>query len=175
MLAAKDLEKASAASNLLTCVSYLEGIVKGFGGFLGDTSVVPRGKPEDPEKQASVENSSDSSQPKATHAQIPFAYPKQRLGMPNINSSGAAPQYDGTHFSHWKSTMESHLRSCSLSFGRSFKEGITLTMRMISPRPSTMIINSMQPLVTRFEVQFTASFMTKFAISPSPRNFGRGL
>ena len=96
MLAAKD----SAASELLTRMSYLEGIVKGFGGFLGDTSIVPQGRPEDPEKQASVETSSDGTHPKATHAQVPFAYPKQRLVMPHINSSWAAPQYDGTHFSH---------------------------------------------------------------------------
>ena len=33
ILAAKELDKARAASELLTRMSYLEGVVKGFGGF----------------------------------------------------------------------------------------------------------------------------------------------
>ncbi|KAK1609721.1 hypothetical protein QYE76_033394 [Lolium multiflorum] len=34
--------------------------------------------------------------------------------MPHINHSGTVPHYDGTHFPHWKSAMESHIRSCSV-------------------------------------------------------------
>src|SRR4051812_21766398 len=34
--------------------------------------------------------------------------------MPHINGSDPAPHYDGTHFSHWKASMESHLRSCNI-------------------------------------------------------------
>jgi hypothetical protein len=32
--------------------------------------------------------------------------------MPHYNNSGNSPMYDGTHFSFWKSSMESHLRNC---------------------------------------------------------------
>ena len=34
--------------------------------------------------------------------------------MPHINHSGNVPHFDGTHFSFWKSSMESHIRSCSV-------------------------------------------------------------
>jgi hypothetical protein len=33
--------------------------------------------------------------------------------MPHYNNLGNSPMYDGTHFSFWKSSMESHLRSYS--------------------------------------------------------------
>jgi hypothetical protein len=33
--------------------------------------------------------------------------------IPHYNNSGNCPMYDGAHFSFWKSSMESHLHSCS--------------------------------------------------------------
>ena len=43
-----------------------------------------------------------------------YLYPKPiNSNMPHINNSGAPPHFDGTHFSFWKTAMESHLRSCS--------------------------------------------------------------
>ena len=40
-------------------------------------------------------------------------YPNSPIQMPHMAPSGAPPLYDGSHFSYWKSSMESYLRSIS--------------------------------------------------------------
>jgi hypothetical protein len=43
--------------------------------------------------------------------------------MPHINHSGNVPHFDGTHFSFWKSSMESHIRSCSVEMWEIIADG----------------------------------------------------
>ena len=118
ILAKSALEKAKADSDLLVRMSYLEGQLKaiGDGAFLGNPLVVPQGRPMDIEKDKDAESAHEggSSKTSTPPNQFPYVYPKQKNIMPHINGSGPAPHYDGTHFSHWKASMESHLRSCSV-------------------------------------------------------------
>ena len=51
--------------------------------------------------------------PEVSYNQVNHDYPKNTSPMPHINHSGNVPLFDGTHFSFWKSSMESHIRSCS--------------------------------------------------------------
>ena len=44
-------------------------------------------------------------------------------GMPHINHSGNVPQFDGTHFSFWKYSMESHIRSYSVEMWEIIADG----------------------------------------------------
>ncbi|KAK1619399.1 hypothetical protein QYE76_024916 [Lolium multiflorum] len=57
---------------------------------------------------------SGTSASKETYHDVNHDYPKNTSPMPHINHSGTVPHYDGTHFPHWKSAMESHIRSCSV-------------------------------------------------------------
>ena len=43
--------------------------------------------------------------------------------MPHINGLGPAPHYDGTHLSHWKVSMESHLRNYSVELWEIVSKG----------------------------------------------------
>src|SRR4051812_24307196 len=43
--------------------------------------------------------------------------------MSHINHSGNDPHFDGTHFSFWKSSMESHIRSCSVEMWEIIADG----------------------------------------------------
>ncbi|KAK1693193.1 hypothetical protein QYE76_009890 [Lolium multiflorum] len=58
--------------------------------------------------------SSGASASKETYHDVNHDYPRNTSPMPHINHSGTVPHYDGTHFPHWKSAMESHIRSCSV-------------------------------------------------------------
>ena len=62
--------------------------------------------------------------PVESYNQVNHDYPKNTSPMPHINNCGPAPQYDGTHFSHWKSSMESHIRSCSVELWEIIVEGL---------------------------------------------------
>ena len=55
---------------------------------------------------------------------VPFDYPKNTSPMPHFNNSGVPPQFDGSHFSHWKSSMESHIRSCSVELWEIIVSGV---------------------------------------------------
>ncbi|KAK1668233.1 hypothetical protein QYE76_056392 [Lolium multiflorum] len=58
--------------------------------------------------------SSGASVSKESYHDVNYNYPRNTSPMPHINHSGTVPHYDGTHFPHWKSAMESHIRSCSV-------------------------------------------------------------
>jgi hypothetical protein len=58
--------------------------------------------------------SSGASASKESYHDVNHDYPRNTSPMPHINHSGTVPHYDGTHFPHWKSAMESHIRSCSV-------------------------------------------------------------
>jgi hypothetical protein len=64
-----------------------------------------------------VDTTLTSDRPKPSespYSQFPFVYPKTNPNMPHINHCGPASHFDGTHFPFWqKTSMESHLRSCS--------------------------------------------------------------
>ena len=49
-----------------------------------------------------------------SYREVNHDYPKNTSPMPHINHSGNVPHFDGTHFPFWKSSMESHIRSCSV-------------------------------------------------------------
>ncbi|KAK1628924.1 hypothetical protein QYE76_003239 [Lolium multiflorum] len=51
---------------------------------------------------------------KESFHEVNHDYPRNTSPMPHINHSGTVPHFDGTHFPHWKSSMESHIRSCSV-------------------------------------------------------------
>ncbi|KAK1646456.1 hypothetical protein QYE76_064261 [Lolium multiflorum] len=57
---------------------------------------------------------SGASASKESYHDVNHDYPRNTSPMPHINHSGTVPHYDGTHFPHWKSAMESHIRSCSV-------------------------------------------------------------
>ncbi|KAK1606085.1 hypothetical protein QYE76_029758 [Lolium multiflorum] len=57
---------------------------------------------------------SGASGSKETYNEVNHDYPRNTSPMPHINHSGTVPHFDGTHFPHWKSSMESHIRSCSV-------------------------------------------------------------
>ncbi|KAK1696091.1 hypothetical protein QYE76_012788 [Lolium multiflorum] len=57
---------------------------------------------------------SGASGSKASFHEVNHDYPRNTSPMPHINHSGTVPHFDGTHFPHWKSSMESHIRSCSV-------------------------------------------------------------
>ncbi|KAK1616000.1 hypothetical protein QYE76_021517, partial [Lolium multiflorum] len=57
---------------------------------------------------------SGASASKESYHEVNHDYPRNTSPMPHINHSGTVPHYDGTHFPHWKSAMESHIRSCSV-------------------------------------------------------------
>ncbi|KAK1648668.1 hypothetical protein QYE76_066473 [Lolium multiflorum] len=57
---------------------------------------------------------SGTSGSKETYNEVNHDYPRNTSPMPHINHSGTVPHFDGTHFPHWKSSMESHIRSCSV-------------------------------------------------------------
>ena len=83
---------------------------------LGTTSASPSEKAKAPGDEGYVDPSLESGNTKSSESftQVPFAYPKTNNSlMPHINNSGPSPHFDGTHFSYWKTSMESHLRSCS--------------------------------------------------------------
>ncbi|KAK1699023.1 hypothetical protein QYE76_015720 [Lolium multiflorum] len=48
------------------------------------------------------------------YREVNYDYPKNTSPMPHINHSGNVLHFDGTHFPFWKSSMESHIRSCSV-------------------------------------------------------------
>ncbi|KAK1667802.1 hypothetical protein QYE76_055961 [Lolium multiflorum] len=57
---------------------------------------------------------SGTSVPPEGYHEVNHDYPRNTSPMPHINHSGNVPHFDGTHFSFWKSSMESHIRSCSV-------------------------------------------------------------
>ncbi|KAK1603911.1 hypothetical protein QYE76_027584 [Lolium multiflorum] len=57
---------------------------------------------------------SGASASKESYHDVNHDYSRNTSPMPHINHSGTVPHYDGTHFPHWKSAMESHIRSCSV-------------------------------------------------------------
>ena len=65
-------------------------------------------------KNLSAESASRGSAPDESYHQVNHDYPKNTSPMPHIITSGNVPHFDGTHFSFWKSSMESHIRSCSV-------------------------------------------------------------
>ena len=61
--------------------------------------------------------------PGESYNQVNHDYPKNTSPMPHINHSGNVPHFDGTHFSFWKSSMESHIRSCSVELWEIITDG----------------------------------------------------
>ena len=61
--------------------------------------------------------------PVESYNQVNHDYPKNTSPMPHINHSGNVPRFDGTHFSFWKSSMESHIRSCSVEMWEIIADG----------------------------------------------------
>ena len=61
--------------------------------------------------------------PVESYNQVNHDYPKNTSPMPHINHSGNVPHFDGTHFSFWKSSMESHIRSCSVEMWEIIADG----------------------------------------------------
>jgi hypothetical protein len=95
--------------------------------------------------------------------------------MPHYNNSGNSRMYDGTHFPFWKSSMESHLRSCSEELWEVVVQGYKpLDPNDLSP-VTIIIANSMPRLGTRFAMGFIANAMIKSRTLSPPRIFGRGL
>ena len=66
---------------------------------------------------------SGTSVPPETFHEVNHDYPKNTSPMPHINHSGNVPHFDGTHFSFWKSSMESHIRSCSVEMWEIIVDG----------------------------------------------------
>ncbi|KAK1650391.1 hypothetical protein QYE76_068196 [Lolium multiflorum] len=58
--------------------------------------------------------SSRTSVPPEDYHEVNHDYPRNTSHMPHINHSGNVPHFDGTHFHFWKSSMESHIRNCSV-------------------------------------------------------------
>ena len=110
-------EKAKTASELDDRFKNLEQCIKALSDKipLVDLSATSFGKPLAPgdEGFAAPAQTSGASKPPESYQQYPFTYPKSNPLMPHINHSGPSPHFDGTHFSYWKTSMESHLRSCS--------------------------------------------------------------
>ncbi|KAK1617335.1 hypothetical protein QYE76_022852 [Lolium multiflorum] len=65
-------------------------------------------------KSLSGGTSSGVAIPGESYKQVTHDYPKNTSHMPHINHSVNVPHFDGTHFSFWKSSMEPHIRSCSV-------------------------------------------------------------
>ena len=77
----------------------------------GNTSGQPKAPGEAGYVDPSIEGASKSA---TSHNQESYTYPNPiNSRMHHINNSGSPPHFDGTHFSFWKTAMESHLRSCS--------------------------------------------------------------
>ncbi|KAM0832404.1 hypothetical protein ACQ4PT_064926 [Festuca glaucescens] len=67
--------------------------------------------------------SSGTLAPPESFHEVNHDYPKNTSPMPHINHSGNAPHFDGTHFPFWKSSMESHIRSCSMELWEIIVDG----------------------------------------------------
>jgi hypothetical protein len=67
--------------------------------------------------------SSGASAPPETFHEVNHDYPKNTSPMPHINHSGNVPHFDGTHFSFWKSSMESHIRNCGVDMWEIIVDG----------------------------------------------------
>ena len=74
-------------------------------------------------KNLSAESASRGSAPEESFHQVNHDYPKNTSPMPHIIHSGNVPHFDGTHFSFWKSSMESHIRSCSVELWEIIADG----------------------------------------------------
>ena len=121
--AARDAEKAKAdeelkdkEKGLSERLALMEEQFRIFGASF--TSGASKGIPKE-RAPGDVENEGASSEatpskPQDGFHQESYTYPKTlSSNMPHINNSGAPPHFDETHFSYWKTAMESHLRSCS--------------------------------------------------------------
>ena len=74
-------------------------------------------------KNLSARAGSRGSASEQSYNQVNHDYPKNTSPMPHIINSGNVPHFDGTHFSFWKSAMESHIRSCSMELWEIVADG----------------------------------------------------
>jgi hypothetical protein len=118
MMAKEALEQSGKADSYLNDrLHKIELMLKDIGGkySLCDPSVNSQVKPLEPGEEGDVDfaQTSGAKKPSEPYSQFNFAYPKSNPLMPHINYLEPALHYDGTHFSFWKTSMESHLRSYS--------------------------------------------------------------
>ena len=107
------LDKEKKEKDLSAHLSAMEERFKTLGESspFGNTSGQPKAPGEAGYVDPSIEGGSKSA---TSHNQESYTYPNpMNSRMPHINNSGSPPHFDGTHFSFWKTAMESHLRSCS--------------------------------------------------------------
>ena len=104
MLLKHENDKNKEKPELLDRVALLEARLEGLG--------------VDVSREASI------GSPSGPLNRVPHVYPKNNSTMPHINNCGPAPHFDGTHFSHWKSSMESHFHNCSVELWEIIVEGL---------------------------------------------------
>jgi hypothetical protein len=144
-------EKAKKDVELDDRISKLVGLcLKDLGDntTLGDPSSTSIGKPISPDEEVFVDptHGSGNIKPPESYNQFHFMYPKINLLVPHINNPGHSPNFDGTRFSYWITSMKSHLCNCSEELWdvlvRGFKSACICT--------GTMIGKSTQRSVTKF-------------------------
>ena len=107
------LDKEKKENDLSARLSAMEERFRTLGE--SSTPVNTSGRPKVPGEAGYVDPSTEGgSKPTNSYNQESYTYPNPiNSRMPHINNSGSPPHFDGTHFSFWKTAMESHLRSCS--------------------------------------------------------------
>ena len=100
--AAYEAEKNKKESDLLTRLEQMDTMLKSLG---------------------SAASSGANSGSQESFNQVSHDYPKNTSPMPHINHSGNVPYFDGTHFSFWKSSMESHICGCSVELWEIIADG----------------------------------------------------